>query len=217
MVRMLCRGQDAEAAARAAVAVLEPLTASIELAQAYANLAAQQMLKGRYEAAIESARQAQSLAGLVGAPQVMSDALNTEAVSAAVLGREWTGLMERALQIALAEGLQAEAGRAYCNIFTTYCGQRRFADAEPYYADGIAYCDEHDLATYATFLRSNRTGTLEKTGHWDEALALSREILERAAPSPLIRQCPLNRPGLPVRGRAGLPGRIGGGRAPAGP
>jgi tetratricopeptide (TPR) repeat protein len=68
ILRNLCRGQDAEAAAHAAVAVLEPLTASIELAQAYANLAAQQMLTGRYEAAIETARRAQSLAGLVGAP-----------------------------------------------------------------------------------------------------------------------------------------------------
>ena len=205
IMRNLCRGQDAEAAAYAAVAVLEPLTVSIELAQAYANLAAQQMLTGRYESAIGTARRAQSLAGLVGAPEVMSDALNSEAVAAGVLGREWTGLMERALQIALAEGLQAEAGRAYCNIYTMHCGQRRFADAEPFYADGIAYCDERDLATYGTFLRSNRTGTLEKTGHWDEALALSQEILDRAAPSPLIRQCPLNRIGT-IRARRGEPG-----------
>jgi hypothetical protein len=36
-------------------------------------------------------------------------------VSSALLGREWTGLMDRALRIALDEGLQAEAGRAYSN------------------------------------------------------------------------------------------------------
>jgi uncharacterized membrane protein YjjB (DUF3815 family) len=87
------------------VAILEPLAPGVELAQAYANLATQQMLTGRYEEAIETARRAQSLAGLVGAPQVLSDALNSEAVAAAVLGREWTGLLERALHIALAEGL----------------------------------------------------------------------------------------------------------------
>jgi hypothetical protein len=111
----------------------------------------------------------------------------------------------RALRIALADDLQAEAGRAYCNIHAIYCDQRRFADAEPFYADAIAYYDEHDVTTYATFLRSQRTGTLEKTGHWDEALALSREILDGAAPSPLIRQCPLYRIGT-ILARRGDPG-----------
>jgi DNA-binding CsgD family transcriptional regulator/tetratricopeptide (TPR) repeat protein len=205
IMRHLCRGQDAEAAAQTAVAVLEPLTASKELARAYANLATQQMLTGRYETAIETARRAQALAGLVGAPGVMSDALNSEAVSAAVLGREWTGLMEHALRIALAEGLQAEAGRAYSNIYAMHCDQRRFADAEPFYTEGIAYCDEHDIATFGTFMRSNRTGALEKTGRWDEALALSREILDRAAPSPIIRLCPMNRIGT-ILARRGEPG-----------
>ena len=205
ILRNLCRGQDAEAAAQTAVAILEPLAAGIELAQAYANLAAQQMLKGRYEAAIETARRAQSLTEPMGAPAVMSDALNTEGVSAGVLGREWTERLEGALQIALAEGLPSAAGRAYCNIYALYCGQRRFADAEPFYPAGVAYCDEHDMTTYATFLRSQRTGTLEKTGRWDEALALSREILDRAAPSPLIRQCPLNRIGT-ILARRGEPG-----------
>ena len=107
MMRSLCRGQDAEAAAQTAVAILESLAPGVEMAQAYANLAAQEMLTGRYEAAIETARRAQSLADLASAPQVLSDALNSEAVAAAIFGREWTGLLERALQIALAEGLRS--------------------------------------------------------------------------------------------------------------
>ena len=101
----------------------------------------------------------------------MSEALNTEAASAAKLGREWTPLMKGALRIALAEGLQAAAGRAYGNYYATYCGLLRFAEGERLYAAGLAYCDEQDITTYATFLRSERTGMLEKTGRWDEALA----------------------------------------------
>jgi tetratricopeptide (TPR) repeat protein len=205
MMRSLCRGQDAETAAQTAVAILESLAPGIDMAQAYANLAAQEMLTGRYEAAIETARRAQSLADLASAPQVLSDALNSEAVAAAILGREWTGLLERALQIALAEGLRAETGRAYCNIHAMHCDQRRYADADRYYSEGIAYCDEHDMATFGTFLRSNQTGALEKRGRWDEALAMSREILDRAAPSPIIRLCPTNRIGtiLARRGEHG--------------
>src|SRR5215472_4089379 len=205
IMRHLCRGQDAETTARAAVAILEPLAPGVELAQAYANLATEQMLTGRYEEAIETAQRAQSLSGLVGAPQVLSDALNTEAVAAAVLGREWTGLLERALHIALSEGLQAEAGRAYCNVHAMHCDQRRYADADRYYAEGIAYCDEHDMATFGTFLRSNQTGALDKRGRWDEALVMSREILDRAAPSPIIRLCPTNRIGT-ILARRGEPG-----------
>jgi DNA-binding CsgD family transcriptional regulator len=153
------------------------------------------MVLGRHETAIENARRAQSIADQVGAPAVMSDALNTEGVSAALLGREWTPLMDRALRIALAEDLQAEAGRAYCNYYATFCGQRRFAEAEPLYADGVAYCDDHDIVTYGTFLRSERTGVLEKTGRWDEALALSLDILDRADPAPITRLCPSTRAG----------------------
>jgi DNA-binding CsgD family transcriptional regulator/tetratricopeptide (TPR) repeat protein len=191
----LCRGEEAGATAAAAVALLEPLGPGVELAQAYAELAARSMVLGRHEAAIENARRAQAIAEQAGAAAVISDALNTEGVSAAVLGREWTGLLDRALRIALDEGLQAEAGRAYCNFYATYCGQRRFAEAEQLYADGIAYCDDHDIATYGSFLRSERTGMLEKTGRWDEALALSLDILDRADPAPITRLCPSTRAG----------------------
>jgi hypothetical protein len=153
------------------------------------------MLLGRHEAAIENARRAQAIAEQAGAPAVISDALNTEAMSASMLGREWAGLMDRALRIALTEGLQAEAGRAYCNYYAALCAAKRFAEAEPLYADGTAYCDDHDITTYGTFLRSERTGMLEKTGRWDEALALSLDILDRAAPAPVTRLCPTTRAG----------------------
>ena len=103
--------------------------------------------------------------------------------------------MDRALRIALDEGLQAEAGRAYSNYYATHCSQRQFAAAEQLFADGIAYCDDHDITTYGTFLRSERTGMLEKTGRWDEALALCQDILDRAAPAPVTRLCPATRAG----------------------
>jgi DNA-binding CsgD family transcriptional regulator/tetratricopeptide (TPR) repeat protein len=205
----LCRGEEAEAAADQAVAVLGSLPPGVELAQAYANLATQHLVRGRHRSAIEHAQRAQSIAAQAGAAAVISDAvisdaLNTEATSAAILGLPWVPLMDRALRLALAGGLHSEAGRAYCNYYASYCGQRRYAEAEPVYAEGTAYCDEHDATTFATFLRSEHTGMLEKTGRWDEALALSREILERSAPAPVTRLCPLNRIGT-ILGRRGDP------------
>jgi len=141
-------------------------------------------MAARHEEAIEAARRARSIAATQSAPDVISDALDTEAVSAFYLGRDWAGLMERALRIALDQDLHAAAGRAYCNFYWLQCHQRRFAEGEWVYADGIVYCDERDITTYATFLRSERTKMLEQTGRWDEALALSREILDMPALAP---------------------------------
>jgi DNA-binding CsgD family transcriptional regulator/tetratricopeptide (TPR) repeat protein len=200
----LARGQEAAAAAETAVAILEPLPAGIELARAYANLAARLMMAARHEEAIEAARRAQSIVAGQSAPDVASDALNTEAVSAFYLGREWTGLMERALRIALDQNLHAAAGRAYCNFYSLYCHVRQFAEGEWVYADGIVYCDDHDITTYATFLRSERTRMLEQTGRWDEALAVSQEILDLPVLAPATKVCPLNRTGT-ILARRGDP------------
>jgi DNA-binding CsgD family transcriptional regulator/tetratricopeptide (TPR) repeat protein len=200
----LARGQEAAVAAETAVAILEPLPAGIELARAYANLAARRMMAARHEEAIEAARRARSITAAQSAPDVVSDALNTEAVSAFYLGQEWIGLMERALRIALDQDLHAAAGRAYCNFYSLQCLRRRFAEGEWVYADGIVYCDERDITTYATFLRSERTKMLEQTGRWDEALALSQEILDMPALAPATRVCPLNRTGT-ILARRGDP------------
>ena len=188
----LCRGPEAVAAAQDAVTILEPLGPSTELAWAYAGLATQRLMDAERNAAIELALRAQAIAEPLDVPEVLSDALNTQGCASACLGREWTGLLRRALEIALAEGLDEQAGRAFSNLYSTYCVQRKFADGERHCLDGIAYCDEHDIATWATSLRSQRTCALERTGRWDEAVALSTELLNRVAPSsPVNRIYPL--------------------------
>jgi DNA-binding CsgD family transcriptional regulator/tetratricopeptide (TPR) repeat protein len=201
----LCRGREAVAWAEAAVSILEPLGVTTELARAYSSLAAQRMCNGEDEDAITLAVRARTIAESLGVPEIVSDSLNTEGCSAASLGRPWTGQLHRALEIALSGGLEEQAGRAYVNLYSTYRDARRFAEGERYYADGVAYCDEHDVTTYATWLRSERAGVLEKTGRWDEAVALSTELLTHAGASPINRLCPLNRLGT-IRARRGEPG-----------
>jgi len=86
-----------------------------------------------------------------------------------------------------------------------YTGQRRFADAERYYLDGVAYCDEHDIVTYATCLRGERASVLEKTGRWEDAALLAAELLERVGASPINRFSSLITLGK-IRARRGEPG-----------
>jgi hypothetical protein len=154
---------EAVAAAEDAVSILEPLGPSTELARAYAGLATQRLVDAERPAAIELALRAQAVAEPLGVPEVLSDALNTQGCASACLGREWSGLLGRALEIALSEGLEEQAGRAFTNFYGTYSVQRRFAEGERYYLDGIAYCDERDITTWATSLRGERTRVLEKT------------------------------------------------------
>ena len=89
-------------------------------------------------------------------------------------GREWAGTLRRALDTALAGRHEAEVGRAYANLHACYVAERRFAGAERYFTEGVAYCDDHDITTYSIFLRSERTSALERTGRWDEAVAICR-------------------------------------------
>ena len=46
-----------------------------------------------------------------------------------------------------------QAGRAYANLYTMYVASLRLAEGEGVYVEGVAYCDEHDISTYATCLR----------------------------------------------------------------
>src|SRR5207237_135366 len=156
----LCRGEESEAASVAAVEVLEKLPATSELASAYANLAFTHMNTDPAEA-VGLARQAQELAKKFGASTVLSDALNTEGCARIVLGENGLEQLHRALDVALAAQLEEQAGRAYANLQSVLAGQYRFADAEKYYIDGLAYADEHDIGTYGTCLRGGHACCLE--------------------------------------------------------
>ncbi len=204
-LRRLCRGRDALVAGEAALATLEPLGPSIELAWAMSNLAAQRMLDADYAAAVDLARRAQATAESLGALEVLCDALNTEGCAASAAGNGGLDQLRRALEIALSGRLQEQVGRAYANIYNVLCRERRFAEAERYFVDGVAYCDDHDIGTFATCLRGERTAALEKIGQWDEAAALGVEVLDRIRESPINRINPLLSLGR-VRVRRGEPG-----------
>ncbi|MGH3121985.1 MAG: ATP-binding protein [Streptosporangiaceae bacterium] len=199
------RGREGVAAAQAAIAQLEPLGPSVELAAAYSSLASLRMVDYQHAEAIELCHRAQAIAGPLGRTDIVSDSLNTEACSLQGVGGDWAATMRRALDVAVSGGHELQVGRAYVNFYAMHVGQRSFADGEAYFADGVAFCDDHDLTSYSIFLRSQRTNMLERTGRWDEAVAIAADLLRRGGPSPGIRLCPLNRLGT-IRARRGEPG-----------
>ena len=126
------------------------------------------MSPGRLDIVVPLVRRAQELAVRFGVPAVQSRAATTEAQAVWLAGGDWEPVLRRALSIALEHGLESEAGFAYTNLHELHCGNRDYAKADPYFHDGVAYCEDHDLGTYYNCLRGIRTSTLERLGRWDE-------------------------------------------------
>ena len=126
----LCRSDDATATATEAVAVLEPLGPSVELAWAYANLANQYALGRATDATIRLTVPARTLAEDLDVPAVLVEVLNTHACATYWLDPHWDTGLRRGLKIAIAAGLHAQAGRSYTNLYGIYSRQRRYAEAE---------------------------------------------------------------------------------------
>jgi DNA-binding CsgD family transcriptional regulator len=199
----LCRGDQILAAAEAAVAILEPLGATAELAAAYACLAAFQNKPGRGNIAVPLAQRAQELAVRFGVPAVRSRATTTEAQALWLAVGDWEPVLRRALSIALEHGLASEAGFAYTNLHELHCANRDYAKADPYFHDGAAYCEDHELGTYYNCLRGVRTSALERLGRWDELAGIAEAILASVA-SPVNRMIPMTSLAL-VAARRGDP------------
>lgn len=86
--------------------------------------------------------------------------------------------------------VEGEAGFAYTNLHELHYGSRDYAQADPYFHDGVAYCEDHDLGTYLNCLRGVRTASLDRLGRWDESAAIAEAVIASAA-SPVNRMIPM--------------------------
>jgi DNA-binding CsgD family transcriptional regulator/tetratricopeptide (TPR) repeat protein len=173
----LCRGPEWLQASEAALALAEPLGPSPELARAYEG--------------IGLVRQARELAEQFGLSDVVSDALDTEAWQIRGMGGDWTSPMHVALEVASSGGHEEQAGRAFASAYMMYCDDLRFEEAERSYGDALAYCEEHDIGTFAVCLQGQRMAVLEQSGHWDECLSIGHALFDQHTLSPWNRLRPL--------------------------
>lgn len=180
----LARGTESSTAAHEAVRVLEPLGPTIELAWAYDGLGRALSIEGRTDEALALLRQAREMATELGAYAVVSNALNTEAMTGP---DDWEPPLLQSLQIALEHGAEEQAGRAYANLHSAYVSEFRVADAERVFAEGVAYGDAHDMSTYVHCLRGLHVEVLSQAGRWDEALELGTGLLENRTVSAMNR------------------------------
>jgi DNA-binding CsgD family transcriptional regulator/tetratricopeptide (TPR) repeat protein len=202
----LCRGEEAARFGAEAVVTLEQLGPTPELARAYVNLAGSAMQRDENEKALHYAAEAETLAHRFELADVVSDALDTRACVLYVLGEEWLPTMQRALRVALDGGAAAPAGRAYANMHELLSADWRWQEAGEFAVEGIAYCENHDLATFGTCVESGHAYALFHTGRWNESLAMCRRLLAGPA-SPINRMRPLIILGLILAFRGDAPMR----------
>jgi DNA-binding CsgD family transcriptional regulator len=186
-----------------AIELLEPLGDDVELARGL-SAAAFDHFEDDPETTEKMLLRAQEMAERVGDPGLRRDVLNNVSFLQIITRRDWLPPMRQALSIALESHAEGQAGRAYANAYTFFCAQYRFAEGERWWRDGIAYCDERDIATYGTCLRGHRAIALLDMGRWDEAAALADRVLATEA-SPVNLLTSQITSAL-VAARRGLPG-----------
>jgi DNA-binding CsgD family transcriptional regulator len=121
-------------------------------------------------------------------PEVLSDALDWQATVARGQGDDnWRELATRSLEIALSAGLHEQASRAHGNYQCGLNAVREFERAEEVFVAASAYCEEHEIYTDLGNPRGEFGTVLERSGRWDEAVALCAESGPNSGPSPFSR------------------------------
>jgi DNA-binding CsgD family transcriptional regulator/tetratricopeptide (TPR) repeat protein len=184
----LARHEDSERYARRAVATLEPLGASAELAMAYSNVAQLRMLGGDNAAAVDWGARALAMAEDVGDREVRMHALNNVGTALARNDRAegWRSL-EESLEMALDDDAHEHAARAYTNLACTHLEHYRIGVALQAFDEGIDYCDERDLDSWIGYMGAWKAVALAEQGRYEEALGMAEGLLGSPLLSPVSR------------------------------
>ncbi|MDH2416596.1 LuxR family transcriptional regulator [Nocardioides sp. CER19] len=193
----LNQGPEAYRLSGAALELLEPLGESEQVARALVLHGMHELQQGHPDEALRLTDRAEMLAGRLGLPDVLADALDNRGTVLMTLGDpQWDGALRQALAISVTAGLDDQAGRAYANLVAGLVDEHRYAAAERAYLDGTAFCEDNDVSTYGVCLAGSRALMLTRLDRWDEAEAVASELLARPTLSPSNRFAPLVARGL---------------------
>jgi DNA-binding CsgD family transcriptional regulator len=163
-----------------AIALLETLPESRDLAMAY-SVRSQLAMTGHYtEEALRYGQRALELAALFDDHEVRTHALNNVG-SALLNASDESGIkqLELSLAVALQHNLQEHAGRAYANLVSVLVRHHRTELAKHYISCGAEYADVHDLQDAVVYIRAYAAQFELDRGRWDKAVQMAAELAER--------------------------------------
>jgi len=174
-------GQTALAEQRvaSAIALLEALPPSRDLATAYSARAQLAMTSDRTEETLDYAQRALDLAIRFDDHATRAHALNNIGTALLNAGNH-AGLakLEESLAVALEHRLHYHGGRAYANLVSSAVRQNLPGLAERYVADGIEYCEVHEVQDSLAYLRAFGSHFDLRRGEWDRAAGMAAELVE---------------------------------------
>ena len=164
------RNADAETASNQAIDVLETLSPTRELADAYRMQAHLRMLDRDKMAAVNWGRKAITLATRFGDDTIVAAAELVVGAAMLVSGDD-NGLahFDRCLALARAQGMDDLIGLTYLNLGSSYGERYQLAQAEAVLTEGIAYAEDCDLDHSNNYMSSWLALINLYQGRWSEA------------------------------------------------
>ncbi|MGH2752168.1 MAG: ATP-binding protein [Actinomycetota bacterium] len=177
----LGRNSDAEDASRAAIAVLETIEPSVELASAYGYQAYMRMLgRDNYEA-VEWGERAVALAERFDDADTLALGLNLIGTSYMMAGEIERGIefLHRSLVVAQQHKLEIRIASVYSMLGSGLGEMYELERSERYLREHLAFAEEHDLDSVYT--HSWLAAVRVYRGSWDEGTALALDVLRRGS------------------------------------
>jgi DNA-binding CsgD family transcriptional regulator len=168
----------ADEAVAGAIALLEKLAPSANLAMAYGWRSLLALNRGWDREALEFGRRALELARQVGDRAAESNALCN--IGGALLGtNDRTGYqpLESALALALEDRLEDHAARAYRTLLFYSVLIRDFARARRLFPEAVDYCEERGIFSHGAYIRAYYTACELDRGEWTEAARMATELM----------------------------------------
>jgi DNA-binding CsgD family transcriptional regulator len=183
------RHGDGISTARQAVAVLEQLPTTAELALAYVHLSGAYAVASHPDA-ISWGEKAIRLGEDVGCLEAVYDGLNNIGTIEIMRG-ELGGVrkLERSRDLAEQAGDSIGVGRAYLHLCWMLTLRREWGLVVRYLPAALAYCHEHGQELWLDQLRAFQIQIDLAAGRWDEAAHAAAVVVARSRPSPVVSRC----------------------------
>lgn len=179
-------GEPAREQARAAVAILEPLGESAELARAYSGMSQLAMLGQDIDRATLWGDRALELATRLGDDTTRAHALVNLGTTQIQVDPDATAPLLEAYAVSDALGLREEAGRALTNLSFSLLYWARPSEALAYGRQALAYAQDHEVHQLASYIATLLAWMRLRCGAWADAEPVARREVERGTTVPQL-------------------------------
>ena len=179
-------GTTARRTAHEAVAILEPLGPSADLAAAYSTLSQLAMLGEDSDQAIAMGEIAYELASQLGDDATRAHALVNIGSAKIQVDPGATATLLEARRLADRSGNRHEAARALVNLAYTQMSWGRPLEARVCVEEAIAYAAEYEVHTLAEYARTMLAWLRLRAGEWKEAERSATRVVARGESIPQL-------------------------------